>query len=454
VTAKKKQIQEKRKKKREKEEYEVKESEKDEATIEKDHINEKKLKEEETFKKIETNINSRNLKTIFFSETRYEVDKRIENSRKPLVKIDKTDPTYAYQPDPKTFLEIPQRPDWTQYKTKELLEEAEISMFHEYIVSLHKKYESVNYFEHNLEVWRQLWRTLEISDVLLLVVDIRHPLFHFPPSLYYRVVHELNKPLILLLNKCDLVTNQRKLDWIQWFEKNYPKLFICTFSSFFENKKSVNENEVKNIWKTCHEIKKLDYWLEPLKSIDPSEDVKHNDEYVTLGLIGHPNVGKSCVLNSLVKKHVVSVSSTPGHTKHLQTYFVSQHVRLCDSPGMVFPAIGMPKELQIISGLYPIAQVREQYSSIQYVAQRVDLVGLLKLKLPEDYDVWSAWAICEAYANRCRYVTKKQGRPDVYRAGNELLRMIFSGEILFAFEPPKNNINDDFTNTKPIKIEE
>ena len=40
-----------------------------------------------------------------------------------------------------------------------------------------------------------------MSDVLAIVADIRHPLFHFPPSLYRYCVEVLHKPIILILNK-------------------------------------------------------------------------------------------------------------------------------------------------------------------------------------------------------------------------------------------------------------
>lgn len=33
----------------------------------------------------------------------------------------------------------------------------------------------LSYFELNLETWRQLWRVLEISDIVLVIVDIRYP---------------------------------------------------------------------------------------------------------------------------------------------------------------------------------------------------------------------------------------------------------------------------------------
>ncbi len=55
-------------------------------------------------------------------------------------------------------------------------------------------------------MWRQLWRTVEMSDVLLLLADIRHPFFHFPVALYRAVVLEARKPLVLVLNKIDLGT--------------------------------------------------------------------------------------------------------------------------------------------------------------------------------------------------------------------------------------------------------
>jgi len=33
----------------------------------------------------------------------------------------------------------------------------------------------LSYVELNLETWRQLWRVLEMSDIVLLIADIRYP---------------------------------------------------------------------------------------------------------------------------------------------------------------------------------------------------------------------------------------------------------------------------------------
>lgn len=178
------------------------------------------------------------------------------------------------------------------------------------------------------------------------------------------------------------------------------------------------------------------------------EDVEHNEDILTLGLIGHPNVGKSSLLNGLIGHKVVSTSRTPGHTKHFQTIFLTPNVRLCDCPGLVFPSV-VGKQLQILSGMYPISQVQEPYTSVGYLAARVPLVDLLQLVHPatrddsdgeggtkEESHPWSAWDVCDAWAHKRGFLTAKAGRPDVYRAANSLLRLAVDGKIVMCVYPP------------------
>lgn len=74
----------------------------------------------------------------------------------------------------------------------------------------------MNNFEHSLEVWRQLWRTIERSDVLLLLTDARNPLFHFNKTLF-DLLQKQNKPVIIVLTKIDLIDKCTLQSWKNYF---------------------------------------------------------------------------------------------------------------------------------------------------------------------------------------------------------------------------------------------
>lgn len=62
---------------------------------------------------------------------------------------------------------------------------------------------------------------------------------------------------------------------------------------------------------------------------------------------------------------------------------------------------------QVLSGIYPVAQVREPFTAIGYLAERVPLVETLKLKWPYEDEpevVWSAWAMCDGMCTAEVYV--------------------------------------------------
>lgn len=60
--------------------------------------------------------------------------------------------------------------------------------------------------------------------------------------------------------------------------------------------------------------------IELLKTIHKGQKVQEGRSVV--GLVGYPNVGKSSTINSLLTYKKVSVSATPGKTKHFQVWFI------------------------------------------------------------------------------------------------------------------------------------
>ena len=428
----------------------------------------------------------------FFVETKDELKQRREDARKPIVFLNQTDleveseELFSLGND----LDMPKRPKWDFTMTTTQFEMNEQRYFREYLANIERIHstEKNSYFDLNLETWRQLWRVIEMSEVVLLIADIRHPIFHFPPSLYNYVTNEKNKSMILVLNKIDLVPAQVVVAWQHYLNKKYPKLFIVPFASYAGMKQKKGKKRIgklrmaakgaRTLLNVCEQIVgdqvDLSSWKNKIEDeikeeeqaiggdVDDEEDhplvecehliekldltykqeEKFKNGILTIGFVGHPNVGKSSLLNAIMGKKVVSVSRTPGHTKHFQTIFLTENVRLCDCPGLVFPSRA-PKQLQVLMGCFPIAQLREPYSTIGYLAQRVNLIEILHIKKDEfsdfeDKSVWSAYEICEQWAIKRGFLTAKTGRPDVYRASNYLLRMALDGRTICLYFYPKD----------------
>lgn len=191
-----------------------------------------------------------------------------------------------------------------------------------------------------------------------------------------------------------------------------------------------------------------------------SEDREEADRLM-LGLVGHPNVGKSSLINHLMGGKVVSVKATPGHTKTLQTLILDDRTCLCDSPGVVFPRLEVPREAQIVGMLIPLAQVREPFSAIRWVMERAVVplhevfnlkpvtlrqvfqlrdagTDALRLEGTEESEAsqvpWSPMLLCAQYAIQRGFV--RGGRPDCARAGMEILEKVLEGRVPYTVPPP------------------
>jgi ribosome biogenesis GTPase A len=121
-------------------------------------------------------------------------------------------------------LSIPRKPAWNKKMTAEEVDRNEKNAFLRWrreiasIEALDDYTKKVTPFEKNLEVWRQLWRVCERSELLIQIVDARNPLLYYTKDLM-RYVTELQPPrkMILLINKADFLTEYQRLLWAQYF---------------------------------------------------------------------------------------------------------------------------------------------------------------------------------------------------------------------------------------------
>lgn len=100
-------------------------------------------------------------------------------------------------------------------------------------------------FERNLEVWRQLWRVLERSDIVVQIVDARHPLFFRCEDLDQYVKELGGKKTLLLVNKADYLTVDQRERWASYFQKNQiPFLFFSAAEAKASLEEEALEEEV------------------------------------------------------------------------------------------------------------------------------------------------------------------------------------------------------------------
>ncbi|KEI42182.1 uncharacterized protein L969DRAFT_69020 [Mixia osmundae IAM 14324] len=138
----------------------------------------------------------------------------------------------SLQKENRQRLRVPRRPGWTKDMSKDVLERRERDSFLEWRRGLaelsDEKQLLLTPFERNLSVWRQLWRTLERSHLIVQIVDARNPL-NFRCEDLETYVKEVStnedgsdrgkRKSLILVNKSDLLTHTQRKGWADYFDR-------------------------------------------------------------------------------------------------------------------------------------------------------------------------------------------------------------------------------------------
>jgi large subunit GTPase 1 len=404
-------------------------------------------------------------------------------------------------------LTVPRRPAWDENTTPQELDTKERESLLDWRRGLAELQESndllMTPFERNLEVWRQLWRVIERSDLIVQIVDARNPLLFRCDDLE-KYVKEVDKKKnnLVLVNKADMMTLEQRQMWADYFvqhninfrffsaelAKEMNEARVLHDEESEENQSSEDESEdladvPEN--KLVEEAKKIDLqdkqeeaeqWVDEETVDEPSKTsalpeqertrILTTDELealflehapnvdngpdahgrkTTIGLVGYPNVGKSSTINALIGAKKVSVSATPGKTKHFQTIHLSDEVILCDCPGLVFPNFATTKAELVCSGILPIDQLREYTGPAALVAGRIPqsflevIYGMKIHTRPLEEGgtgMPTSEEVLRAYARARGFATQGVGAPDESRAARYVLKDYVKGKLLFCHPPP------------------
>eukprot|EP00375_Theileria_parva_P003519 XP_766202.1 hypothetical protein [Theileria parva strain Muguga] len=245
------------------------------------------------------------------------------------------------------------------YKWRSILSEVEL-----------REKSTMTPYEKNLEFWRQLWRVIERSHLVLIILDARDPLFFRVKDLenYIKQINQ-HKHFILVLNKADFLTEDLRTKWAHYFKsQGVDYLFFSTLNSNSNTVNSVNSVSSVN---TCSiteypdldsRIYNVELLLERIKYYKRvSVDVE--EKYV-VGFVGYPNVGKSSLINCLMESTRTCVGTQPGKTKHIQTLpLKNSDIILCDCPGtillrLIFPNLVSTKYHLLINSIISTAHFK------------------------------------------------------------------------------------------------
>ncbi|KUF99726.1 OTU domain-containing protein 1 [Phytophthora nicotianae] len=241
-------------------------------------------------------------RTIFQMESKAAIEARKKDATRELVYAEdrgNAQSIYAYDiQDPANQPRILTKPKWFRDMSPDELNEMDDQAFKEWVEYLEQEGmdredgAQLNLYERNVEVWRQLWRVIERSSVLVHLADARCPLLHISDQLMTHIRTQFPwKRVVLVLTKTDLVEKDRVQKWSSYLQTRYGHdIPVLAYS-----RDEVDESNT-TLMRTIGQVSTgMDHHN---LDDDSMTETKHKDT-LTIGFVGEPNVGKSSLLNSL-----------------------------------------------------------------------------------------------------------------------------------------------------------
>jgi ribosome biogenesis GTPase A len=216
---------------------------------------------------------------------------------------------------------------------------------------------------HIAKAEKQLLEQLKLVDVVIEVRDSRILMSSKHPKIEKWVE---GKSHILVCNRIDAITSNVKTQWMRWFTEQERMAY---FTDAQAGKGMVDLLKAAQVaGEKVNERRHGRGMLpRPVRAV----------------VVGFPNVGKSALINRLLKKRVVASSNKAGVTRQLRWIRISDQIELLDTPGVIPPLLHDQDAAMKLAICDDIGQAA--YDNVLVAAEAVDLLIKLNAKLSSRY---------------------------------------------------------------------
>ena len=273
---------------------------------------------------------------------------------------------------------------------------------------------------HMTSARKEAAKTMALTDVVIEVCDARLPEASSNPMIRELRLHR-QRPCLKLLNKADLADPEVTKAWLDFYNSQ-PGVKAVALSC----KKPGEAARVPALCKT----------LAPHR--------KDAFKQLRMMIMGIPNVGKSTLMNALLKRRVAAVGDEPAVTKSQQSIDIDPTMSITDTPGLMWPNIKHDSDGFMLAASHAIGRNAVIDSEVG-----IFLAGLLLQRYPAllaarygiEVDGMDGVAAVEAIAKKrgCIVKGRHAGELDLEKAAMILLTDYRGGKLgRISLETPES----------------
>ena len=286
---------------------------------------------------------------------------------------------------------------------------------------------------HMTSARKKAAETMASIDVVIEVVDARLPEASTNPMVRELRLHR-QRPCLKVLNKSDLADPSVTKAWLAYYNKQSGVKAVAISSK--------NAGEVSRLPSLC-------------QSLAPHRN--DNIKQLRMMIMGIPNVGKSTLMNALVKRKIAKVGDEPAVTKSQQIHQISVRHAIVDTPGLMWPKIEYESDGLMLAASHAIgrnAVIDEEVAVFLAGLMLTRYPALLSARYGFPVEGIDAVAVVEGVAKR-RALVMRGGEPDFEKASAVLLQDYRDGKLgRISLETPETRAAMIAAATAPADTDE